>query len=379
MAKDQRRRKTPAKLDQNRRDQPGRADDPIIVTHDAAEQPAVEKEASMSSEGLAPVPSFHADKRAPHPVHNCGNRAAKEQLFLSGLPPFEEFMQVTAGQPAAAPWEVQWHQAAAARQVLAAAEAGIADNVPTQPLPLELESPLAAVRADDVFQQTLANAPHEFRMVELEKCVVYQKHLNLDDVERREKSLSRKPEWEELIAFCFPLEQQAVEPQIYRAGNTMYVISESNDLRLNPAGPQLVALDRNQLSTLLAGQTVPRTVAKGISLVVLFGYSLNFLHVFCIEGRLVLNNGYHRAAALFRRGQTTLPCLVQTVTRDQLSVVAAGSPLVQTPDLYLKADRPPLFKDFLDPRLHVKLVNRPTRAMCRVSARFEVEGGILIH
>jgi hypothetical protein len=47
-------------------------------------------------------------------------------------------------------------------------------------------------------------------------------------------------------------------------------------------------------------------IAKGIGLVVLFNYTLNFLHVLSVEGRLVLNNGYHRAAALLRRGQTIL-------------------------------------------------------------------------
>jgi hypothetical protein len=56
-----------------------------------------------------------------------------------------------------------------------------------------------------------------------------------------------------------------------------------------------------------------------------------------------------------------------------------GSARVLNPDLYLRSPRPPLFKDFFDPHLHVKLANSPTKSMFRLAARFEAEAGILIH
>jgi hypothetical protein len=383
MAKNQSTRKLSVKANQLDAELTERAEDPIIVSPIAAEhqrighEPATPKDSRHTMESC---PTAAVAGALATPLAHTANRIVTEQRFLSGLMPFEEFLQVTTGQPAPLiPWEVHWQQAAAIRQALVTADAGIVDNAPTRPLPPEFDALLAPVRADSVFQQTVANTAYDFRLINVEECVTYQKHLDFDDVERREGLLPRELTPKDLIAFCFPLEKQTEDPQVYRAGNSMYLISESNDLRINPAGPQLVALEPDQLNLLSSGQPVPRTIAKGISLVLLFNYSLNFFHVLSVEGRLVLINGYHRGASLIRRGQSWLPCLVQTVSRDQLPVVAAGTPLAQTPDLFLKVPRPSLFKDFFDPRLYVKLANRPTRSMFRVSARFEIEAGISIH
>src|SRR5439155_20811770 len=80
------------------------------------------------------------------------------------------------------------------------------------------------------------------------------------------------------------------------------------------------------------------------------GFGTNLLNVVAVENRLVLNNGSHRAYFLRELGITRAPCVVQCVSRrDELEIV--GGELQQNPDRYLKAARPPLLKDYFDPKL----------------------------
>src|SRR5262249_15080181 len=159
-----------------------------------------------------------------------------------------------------------------------------ADNPPTQPLPPELDALLAPVHADAIFQHTVADTEHEFRLVEVDRLVVYQKFINVDHFERHSQELPTDLDPQNLIDFCFPLRQQGVLPTIYPAGNSLYIVSESSDLRPLPPGPQLLPLDPAQVGCLL-NQALPRTIGAGIGLVMLFGFSLNFLHVLSVDGR----------------------------------------------------------------------------------------------
>jgi hypothetical protein len=86
------------------------------------------------------------------------------------------------------------------------------------------------------------------------------------------------------------------------------------------------------------------------------GYGSNFLNAWHIENRLVLSNGSHRAFALREHGITHLPCLVQKVTRrEELELV--GTDVVSAhPERYLTNPRPPMLKDYFDPKLR-KILN----------------------
>jgi hypothetical protein len=101
------------------------------------------------------------------------------------------------------------------------------------------------------------------------------------------------------------------------------------------------------------------------------GFGANFLNAIATEGRLILDNGSHRAYALRRMGITHVPCLIQHVSsREELAVVA--SPVVRNEvDRFLADPRPPLLKDYLDPRLH--MVMSVQRRLRQVTVRFEVE------
>jgi hypothetical protein len=101
------------------------------------------------------------------------------------------------------------------------------------------------------------------------------------------------------------------------------------------------------------------------------GFGTNFLHGIFAEGRLILNNGSHRAYALRDLGITHVPCLVQHVsTRDEFAAVA-GDDVGEQPDLYLKHPRPALLKDYFDPKL--RKVVPVTRHMRQVTVKFQVD------
>jgi hypothetical protein len=105
--------------------------------------------------------------------------------------------------------------------------------------------------------------------------------------------------------------------------------------------------------------------------VLTIGFGSNYLNALEVEGRLVLNNGSHRAYALRDLGLTHAPCIVQQVTRrDELDLVASGDVQVN-PDRYLKVPRPPLLKDYFDPQLR-KVVPVPRKnRLVRVQYGFE--------
>jgi hypothetical protein len=101
------------------------------------------------------------------------------------------------------------------------------------------------------------------------------------------------------------------------------------------------------------------------------GFGSNFLNAIHVENRLILNNGSHRAYALRDLGFTHAPCIVQFVSsRDELDVVASGD-LKEHPDLYVRNPRPPLLKDYFEPKL--RKIASVRRRLRQVTVKFEVD------
>jgi hypothetical protein len=229
-------------------------------------------------------------------------------------------------------------------------------------VPPDLEPLREFVLADPVFRRVFNAVPTEIVLVELDRLVVFQKHVNLDYVRQVQQALGPAPSPEEVFRLCLPFDHPQPPVRLGRvAGNAYVFASPSNDLRfLEPA-----FLGAQQL----VEYPPPGPVAGVVGLVV--GFGSNFLNAIHAERRLVLNNGSHRAFALRDLGVTHAPCIIQRVAvRDELAVVASND-LAQNPDLYLKAPRPPLLKDYFDPQLR-KLVDVPKR-LRQVRVTFGVE------
>jgi hypothetical protein len=101
------------------------------------------------------------------------------------------------------------------------------------------------------------------------------------------------------------------------------------------------------------------------------GFGSNFLNALHADGRLVLNNGSHRAFALRGLGVTQVPCIVQRVTRREELEVVANDELARHADVYLRHPRPPVLKDYFDSELRT-VVAAPRRWM-QISVKWVAE------
>lgn len=291
-----------------------------------------------------------------------------DHVFLVGRPPLSEFLGfVTALAAEGQAVELgalanEWRAANDHIRNLETREEGWADSPPIEPLPTEQESLRQLVLSDPVFQRSFGLVPTDIAVVELDRLVVFQKNINLSFVQQLQDRLGLHPSEDDIFRFCLPFKREDPPAQVARvAQNAFMFVSPSNDFRfLDTAllGPQQVT-----------GVQPTGAVVGVVGLVV--GYGSNYLSVIHVDGRLVLNNGSHRAFALRERGITHVPCAVQRISRREELEVVSSQELQQHPDRYLSGPRPPVLKDYFDTKLR-KIVPVPRRQR-QVKISFGVE------
>jgi len=282
-----------------------------------------------------------------------------EHVFLVGRPPIGEYLGFVQGLAinghAVDLGELteEWRKANDHVRALETTEAGIADAPPMRELPPDLAALATELMQNPMFRRVFRFVPSRIALVELDRLMVFQKNINLRYVEELKARLGHAPS--PASTFRLALSLDRVEPPVRQMQGPQSLFSflcPSNDLRfLEP-----VLLEPVQVS----GFTSTGRPSKVIGLAV--GFGSNYLNALHVDGRLILNNGSHRAYALRELGVKEVPCIVQTVTRrDELELVASGD-FQQAPDRYLKAPRPPLLKDYFDPKLRkIVLVQRKNR------------------
>jgi hypothetical protein len=297
-----------------------------------------------------------------------GPGAADDYVYLLGRASLREYLTfmateavggVAADQAALAG---EWRAAQDRLKQLRRAEEDWADDVRPRPLPTALEPLAAGVAADPIFQTAFAAVPSRLALVELDRLVVTQTTIHLAQVARLTRRLGPTPSPEDVFRLCLPADHPTADVRVGRVGSDSVVfVSGSDDLRFQEA----VVLAPGQL----AGHRPFGPVAGVVGLVV--GFGSGYLNVVACEGRLVLNNGYHRAYALRELGVTHAPAVVQEVRRADELGAAGGAALRRNPDAYLRAPRPPVLKDYFDPELRrvVPLVPK----VRHVRVRFTIE------
>ena len=288
-----------------------------------------------------------------------------DHVFLIGRPPIGEFlgfirtMSVDGQNVDQGKLADEWRQANDHVNALEKAEAGIADDVAVSPLPEALQLLTEQVRNEPSFQTNFRMIPTEFGIIELDRLVVYQKFINLGFVGIIKSTFPEKPTEVDVARLAFGIDTPNAEIKQMQLGNTFGFLSTSNDFRVLDTAilqPQQVLMSPNG-----------RPVAY---VTVAIGFSSNLFNVASIEGRLVLHNGSHRAYFLREMGVTHAPCVVQRVTRrDELEFL--GGEVQQNPDRYLKAVRPPLLKDYFDPKLRKVVTVAKKNRSVRVQLGFE--------
>ncbi len=280
-----------------------------------------------------------------------------DHVFLVGRPPLGEYLGFITTQTAAGQaldkgvLADEWRAANDHIGLLEEIEAGFADEVEPDHLPAELTDAVEALSAGSAYQSAFGIVPTTFSMVELDRLVVHQKHINLAYVHELQASLPEEPTLQGLFDFCMSPREARPPVQAQQLGQNAFVfVSPSTDLRF--LGSDLMQPDQ-----------APGLTSNGhpISIVgIPVGYGSNYLNAVNIEGRLILNNGSHRAYALHDRGIMVAPMVIQQISRwDEVEVVGPKA-VQQDRAPYLDAARPPVLKDYFDEQLR-KIVSIPKR------------------
>ena len=325
-----------------------RAASPEVLTQDAASVPVAPDAHPVNTGG-----SHH------------GDQDSELSLYLIGRPPLKDFLRFVknhAVKPLAkSALTDAWQAAQQVIRRLERDEAGVADDPPIRKLGPEYEPLLIEFLKDPLVHYGFNTVPTEVAIVELDRMVVYQEHIDITHSRRLEQKLGAIPGRAELFRTCLPYDHPQPPVKWSRVSHGKFVfVSPSNDLRyLGPMG-----LEPGQLKDAPGGNLVG---VVGLSV----GFGSNFMNAIYAEKRLILNNGSHRAFALRQMGVTHVPCVIQHVaSRDELDVVASSS-VRRDPDLYLKHVRPPMLKDYFNPQL--RMVMPVHRRLRQITVRFEIE------
>jgi hypothetical protein len=302
-------------------------------------------------------------KISPEEFEAASRGPNSELLWLLGQPHLGDYLdfvkhKVVGGRdmdPAALADE--WRAANDLYYDLEQQEAGIADQAECLKLDRALKPLVRQLEADPYYRETFDTLPVEVRMVELDKLIVSQTHVASIFSEGRARGLGPNPDPEALFRFCLPLERDLPPVRIQRISSDRYLFSSpSTDLRAH----EPVLLGRDQI----ANMSSFGPIAGVIGLIV--GFGSNFLTVIRSDTRMVLHNGYHRAYALRALGITHAPAIVESVSRKDELRISANNSVSEDPEFYFRAARPPLLRDFFNPKLGKTLKVRPMEAAVEV-------------
>jgi hypothetical protein len=200
---------------------------------------------------------------------------------------------------------VRWRSAAESVEALVASESGAADGAVADDLPEELKTVADEYLLDPAVKASYSLVPPTIGLVPLNKVVVFQSRVNMGYARTLEQYIGAEPVIDEkLLRFCLAHEQPYPPVTGHPLPNGFVFKSPSADLRFLGFGP----VEASQVT----GRAVPgRPQAAFVAYV---GYSVNAFNVLQVDGRLVLNNGSHRAYALLAAGLTHAPAVVQVLS-----------------------------------------------------------------
>lgn len=256
----------------------------------------------------------------------------------------------------------RWRQAAAEYGRLAQTEAGAADGGDIRPLPKAMARHIDRLVSLPGVQHTFDTVPVAFGMVELDRLIVSQYSMTQAVVDRIVEQHPLPPGPKRLAELCLPLQPPAADFRLAgRSGREFTFVADAHDMRF---------LDARVLDPLEVRQTGVMGHPQAV-LALSIGFSANLLNGVRYNGRVAINNGHHRVLALRRMGLTHAPCLIQPCTSLEDLGQAATREIADNVDLYFHAPRPPLLRDFDNPRLTVKF--KAPRMQRVVTVRVDVQ------
>lgn len=236
----------------------------------------------------------------------------------------------------------QWRNAHAVAMELAIQEAGHADAVGVQALAEELHPLAAAALRQPSMHRITSQVPRAWCMVEVDRMIVFQESLNLRHLAALKERFATSPSAYEVMALATGQGAGAHPPVRYaQAEGDHAFASASNDLRFL----DVAVMDPSAIPTYEPFGTASHAI------VIYLGFSDNVISATRVGKRIILTNGSHRAYLLRSLGMRFIPCLVTDASDGDIADILLPAAVKQDRDFYLRAPRPPLFKDYNDTRL----------------------------
>lgn len=255
-----------------------------------------------------------------------------------------------------------WRDASDVYDELETAEAGAADKPKVLPLPALLQAHVDELVRLASFQATFSSVPVAFGMVELDSLVAYQHHLTLSSVDKMIAEVPRPVSDETLAGLCLPLTAADASFKLaHEDGERFIFVSDTHDTRF--LGARVV--QPSDIKGFAVNGHPQAVIALGV------GFTTNVLNVVRYGGRLVLNNGYHRAWALRRMGVTHAPCLIQVCAHWEDVGLVGNREIYENGPVYFSSARPPMLRDFGNAALTRVFPARRLRREIRIS--YEVD------
>ena len=307
---------------------------------------------------VAPAPPFVLPEGCDEVLHLIGSTRLSD--FLSFV---REHTDLCA---AVEPMDLaeSWRNAATVYEELGTADAYPAEAPEVFPIPDGMRRHCDELLSKPHIQREFNLVPVALGMVPLAQVIAMQPRVNIttaNSVRFAEGSISD----EALAAICLPLDAPPHSLRVLEhddAGITF--TADNHDIRF------LVAEVAPGSAVTLSGRGhVEQVLALPV------GFSSNVLNVIRFKNRLVLNNGYHRAFALWQRGVTHVPAVIHVCRHWEDVGLAGASEIYDNAPVYFDRARPPMLKDFADRRLCMSLA--ATRARKYVRIRYQVETGYL--
>lgn len=235
-----------------------------------------------------------------------------------------------------------WRAGQAEYARLAVDEAGVANGAEIRPLPKSMAKHMARLVELEGVRRTFDTVPVAFGLVPLDALILSQYSMTQAVVDRIAATHPAPISPKRLVELCLPLEAPAADFRLAgRTDQEFTFIADAHDMRFLDA--QVIEPVNVQQAPLMGH---PQAV---VALSV--GFSANLLNTVRYNGRIVLNNGHHRALALRAMGLTHAPCLIQPCASMEDLQEAASSEILRHADLYFESPRPPLLRDFDNPLL----------------------------
>ena len=288
------------------------------------------------------VPVTAAPAIAAWPAPTGGH----EKAWLLGQPPLERYLDAierAAVEPGRerAGIVAQWSAVNDIYGECERTEAGAADQAVVHPLPDTLLPLVDAVRAHPFHRRHFTQLPTTIEMVDLGRLVARQIWLDRAHVERLMAQIGPHPTLADLFHGSFPADPPRPAVEVERLGKHRVLIrSRASSFRAH----ELELLTGGMLDAVRSYGTVAACLSLPI------GVNANLMNAVRYGNRCLLHNGYHRACALLALGVTQAPCIVQRASRYDELDLALGGAAAMPHDFYFQSPRPPLVRDFLDPR-----------------------------